>query len=73
MSYQLTGVVAHDGESLGVGHYVAAVRRRGRDGFSVISDDRVGQPQGGGFEEMSDPIFGTERFDPYLLVYTRLS
>lgn len=69
-SYQLNGVVAHSGTSLKAGHYVAAVRRRGRDGFSVISDSEVGQS--GGFAEMADPMFDGRRFDAYLLVYSRL-
>lgn len=70
LSYQLTGVVAHNGANLKAGHYVAAVRRRGRDGFSVISDSEVGQS--GGFAEMADPMFDGRRFDAYLLVYSRL-
>lgn len=73
MSYQLNGVVAHRGKSLNVGHYVAAVRRRGRDGFSVINDSIVGQWQGGGFAEMVAPRVEDRDFDPYLLVYTRVT
>ena len=72
LSYQLQGVVAHAGESATSGHYVAAVRERAGDRFSVISDQIVGQWRGGSFEEMKRPRTEETSFDPYLLVYNKL-
>ncbi|KAF2478881.1 hypothetical protein BDY17DRAFT_305984 [Neohortaea acidophila] len=78
--YKLQGVVAHYGDTLKAGHYVAAVRHADGRNFSIVNDDKsVRQNNGGTAQEARWPSTtdgvgknSTELFDPYLLFYSKL-
>eukprot|EP00445_Apocalathium_hangoei_P033612 CAMPEP_0203944124 /NCGR_PEP_ID=MMETSP0359-20131031/79947_1 /ASSEMBLY_ACC=CAM_ASM_000338 /TAXON_ID=268821 /ORGANISM="Scrippsiella Hangoei, Strain SHTV-5" /LENGTH=1343 /DNA_ID=CAMNT_0050875093 /DNA_START=167 /DNA_END=4198 /DNA_ORIENTATION=- len=70
-SYRLFGVVSHRGESLSVGHYVAAVRSRMDDAWYECDDERVTAlnlkaPNDGGSVTAVTPDT-----QPYILFYHR--
>lgn len=77
LKYQLSGVVAHSGESTATGHYVASVRSPGTHRFWSISDDawkvrvRMGRfranPQRNSLGGKGDG----EKYYVYMLTYTR--
>lgn len=63
--YAFDGVVAHSGDTADQGHYIAAVRHRGKGGgFSVVSDSSVCQDRGGDFAKMTDPTVLGGIFEP---------
>lgn len=72
--YKLQSVVAHHGETLDDGHYVAAVRQL--DGRSVCTfDDETAMqtyPGEGNMKELESPRVGDDQFDPYLLFYSQV-
>ncbi|KAF2765085.1 cysteine proteinase [Teratosphaeria nubilosa] len=72
--YRLDGVSAHCGQ-LGSGHYIAVVRgwhqQHAGTTFWTINDSRP-PVQGANFSSMQKPIAGRNRFDPFVLFYSRL-
>lgn len=71
--YKLQAVVAHRGESLEGGHYIAAVREQNERTFCSINDDKlIGQERRGNIEELEWPRSKQRNFDPYLLFYSKL-
>ena len=71
LKYRLYAVVAHRGSSATSGHYIAAVRRKDQ-GFMTISDLRMQEDEAGTPEELLNPSFDDEKFDPVLLFYLRV-
>lgn len=71
LKYRLYGVVGHRGRA-SAGHYVASVRRRD-NGFVTISDSRMQQDEDGTWDELRNPSFDGQPFQPVLLFYLRLS
>ena len=70
LSYQLDGVVAHDGNTLKGGHYVAMVRSQGGNGFVFCNDDKEIDDKKRK-EQVLARAEGTE-FQSYLLVYQKI-
>lgn len=63
--YQLMGVVAHGGDQLTKGHYIAAVRKQcGKDFCSVNDDQDIGTEVNGTVEELEAPVSLSADFDP---------
>lgn len=72
--YKLMGVVSHQGKNITSGHYIAAVREDDGNKFSSINDDRrIAKEQGGTVEELERPLSYNKSFDPYVLVYSKVS
>jgi hypothetical protein len=72
--YRLDSVVAHNGERLDAGHYVAAVRNHNGKTFCTISDDTgIGKQRRGHFEELQRPsVRDNPVCDLYILFYSRV-
>lgn len=71
--YRLDGVVAHLGAEPGGGHYVAAVRDYNGFLFENISDDSSATlPYDGKFTAMRQPVYESDKCDPYILVYSKM-
>lgn len=68
LSYQLTGVVAHDGETLKSGHYVAMVRSQGGNGFVFCNDEKIDDKKTK--EQVLARAEGA-KFQSFLLVYQK--
>ncbi|KAK3704088.1 hypothetical protein LTR37_014063 [Vermiconidia calcicola] len=73
MMYQLQRVVAHNGETIGSGHYIAAVRKADGKSFCSINDDvKIGKEMRGCVEELEFPTSRGEDFTPYVLFYSKI-
>ena len=71
--YQLQGVVAHNGETINSGHYIAAVRKADGKNFCSINDDvKIGKENRGCVEELEFPTSRGEDFTPYVLFYSKI-
>ncbi|KAH9842294.1 cysteine proteinase [Teratosphaeria destructans] len=72
--YRLDGVSAHRGQ-LKSGHYIAVVRRwhqqHAGTTFWTINDTKS-PVKGSGFSSMQNPVVGLHKFDPCVLLYSRL-
>ena len=69
LSYQLNGVVAHNGNTLTEGHYVAMVRSQKGDGFVICNDDITDDSQ---TKEQVLSLAESKRFQSYLLIYQKI-
>jgi uncharacterized UBP type Zn finger protein len=70
LSYQLNGVVAHEGETLKGGHYVSMVRSQGGNGFVFCNDDKEIDDKKTK-EQILARAQGAE-FQSYVLVYQKI-
>lgn len=68
LSYQLDGVVAHDGNTLKGGHYVAMVRSQGGNGFVFCNDEKIDDKKTK--EQVLARAEGA-KFQSFLLVYQK--
>lgn len=68
LSYQLNGVVAHNGVTLEGGHYVAIVRSQRGDGFVICNDKEIDDTKTK--RQVLAQVNGTE-FQSYLLIYQK--
>lgn len=68
LKYQLNGIVAHDGNTLTGGHYVAMVRSQGGNGFVICNDRMIDDMKTK--EQVLSLAEGTD-FQSYLLVYQK--
>ncbi|KAI5358273.1 putative ubiquitin specific protease, papain-like cysteine peptidase superfamily [Septoria linicola] len=73
LNYRLDAVVAHKGDSIDSGHYIAAVRKHYEDGFEIVDDDNlVGPTQDGSFRELQRPQSFSEEAQAMILMYSKL-
>lgn len=73
LKYRLYSVVAHRGDDIQSGHYIAAVRNRDDQTISVADDTQVRTRRGRGFRDMQRPMTARRiEIPPYLLIYQRL-
>ena len=68
LSYQLNGVVAHNGNSLTSGHYVSMVRSQKGDGFVICNDDNTDDSK---TKEQVLSMAEGKSFQSYLLIYQK--
>lgn len=70
--YRLMGVVAHDGENIHSGHYIASVRCFDGKTFCTLDDSKLKRDQRGTVWELETPVSGDVDFDPCILIYSKL-
>ncbi len=73
LMYRLQGVVAHGGESIDGGHYIAAVRQPDGINFRTVNDGVVIQEclGTGDVLELQKPSADGVQFEPYVLFYSK--
>lgn len=69
LRYKLQGVVAHGGDTIDKGHFVAVVRELDGPGACLFNDDMWLQ---GGLDMLQRPRDYWQEFDPYLLFYSKV-
>lgn len=71
--YRFSGMVAHHGNEIGAGHYIAGVRGAVEgSGFRLINDSRR-VVHTNNFADIQQPMWDKkDRFQPYVLYYTKI-
>lgn len=72
LKYRLYGVVAHHGERVERGHWIAAVRHRDGTQYRTINDSGVDPPNEVGFENLRNPWSHHDYFSPTVLLYLKV-